>query len=161
MRDNKTKYQQTIDTLYDWLSESAHQDVLTLMDIVEKAKAYLRAAEELSAEEARTLENFLMRDFSTFSHQWQQDADQSLWLAGLKQRFWQLLANLSDQNRIEMFEMEMDMAHQGLYRAGELVSVGEIICNACGHRHQVDFVEQIQPCIECGGETFSRANLTH
>ena len=65
-----------------------------------------------------------------------------------------LLAQMSDQNRLQIFEMDMDVAHQGEYSAGELIAMGELICTQCGHHHQVDFVEQIQPCIECGNTTF-------
>lgn len=159
MDKQKSDYSEIINKLYDWLKEAASHDVIELMDIIDKAKAYTHAAEELSAEEIRTLENYLLRDFTTFTKQWKSEAEQSPWLAGLKGKLWQLLAALSDANQIQLFEMEMDVAHQGLYQVGEIVSVGLITCNQCGHRHQVDFVEEIQPCIECGGRLFTRSNF--
>lgn len=159
MSNQKTGYQSTIDKLYDWLKDAAENDALSMLEVVEQAKRYLHAAEELSSDEIRTLENYLLRDFTTFTQQWQKDADQSIWFSSIKSTIWQLLASLSDQNKLEMYEMEMDIEHQGIYQAGELVSVGRIICNDCGHQHQVDFVEQIQPCLECGGTSFTRAFL--
>lgn len=160
MDKQKSDYNEIINKLYDWLDEAAKNDAIGMVEIVERAKAYVNAAEELSAEEIRTLENYLLRDFTTFTKQWKKDAEQSLWLAGLKGKLWQLLARLSDANKVELFEMEMDVAHQGLYQVGELVSVGLITCNQCGHQHQVDFVEEIRPCSQCGGETFARTNCS-
>ena len=160
MDKQTSDYNEIINKLYDWLEEAAKNDVIGMVEVVDKAKAYVNAAEQLSAEEIRTLENYLLRDFTTFTKQWKSEADKSLWLAGLKGKLWQLLASLSDANKVELFEMEMDVAHQGLYQAGEIVSVGLITCNQCGHQHQIDFVEQIQPCIQCGATTFTRTNVS-
>ena len=155
MTEQSKRYQSIIDKVYDWLEQSARQDVLTMMDILERAKAYLHAAEDLGVDELKTMENFLLRDFNTFSKQLGQQAEDSLWLKSIKNKLGSLLVDMSDQNRLQMFEMEVDVAHQGQYKAGELVALGEIVCSQCGHRHQVDFVEEIQPCIECGGTEFS------
>lgn len=159
MDKQKSGYDEIINNLYDWLEDATRHDVVELIDIIDKAKAYVNAAEELSAEEIRTLENYLLRDFTTFTKQWKSEAENSPWLDGIKGKLWQLLAVLSDANQVQLFEMEMDVAHQGLYQVGELVSVGVLTCNNCGHRHQVDFVEEILPCIECGAKTFTRTNI--
>lgn len=155
MAADTQRYQSVLDKVYDWLKEVTHHDVLTMMDIVERGKAYLHAAEDLGASELRMLEDFLLRDFNTFSKQFGQQAEESIWLKSLKNKLGMLMVDMSDQNRLQMFEMEMDVAHEGRYKVGELVALGEIICSRCGHRHQVDFVEKIEPCIECGGEEFS------
>ena len=149
------QYQSALDKVYLWLEQAAHHDVLTMMDIVDRAKAYFHAAEDLGVEELKTLENFLLRDLNTFSKQFGEQAEHSVWLNSIKNKLGMLLADMTDQNRLQLFEMEMDVAHQGQYKVGELVALGEIICTRCGHRHQVDFVEEIQPCIECGGTAFS------
>lgn len=159
MVKNKSDYSDIFDRLFDWLSEAVKQDVINMMDIVEKARAYVQAAESLSAAEIKTMENYLLRDFTTFSKQWKSDARKSIWLVSLEGRLWQQLASLSDANKIELYEMEMDIAHQGIYRVGELVSVGVLTCNQCGQQHQVDFVEEILPCMQCNARTFTRSSV--
>ena len=130
-----------------------------MMDIVDRAKAYLQAAEDLGAEELRMLEDFLTRDFNTFSRQVNQQAKDSILLKSLSNKLGMLMVDMTDKNRLALFEMEMDVAHQGRYKAGELVALGEVICIQCGHKHKVDFVEQLQPCIECGCKEFSHTTL--
>jgi hypothetical protein len=68
-----------------------------------------------------------------------------------------LIANMSDRSKLEYFEMQEDVSHQGIYQVGELVAIGELICTECGHKHQITGVERIQACVECSGQEFSRS----
>ena len=156
MGQQKSHYEALLDKLSDWLLQSAKQDMLTVYELVDQAKAYLRAAEDLSLEEINTLENYLLRDIRSFAQELREDADHSLWWMNTKQNLWQLIAKMADPGKLELFEMHEDVAHQGIYQTGELVAIGELVCTACGHRHQVTGVERIQPCIECAHEKFSR-----
>ena len=156
MGKHKSRYQSLLENLSDWVLQSAKQDMLTMVDLVHQAKAYLRAAEDLSLEEIHTLENYLLRDFKNFSQRLSEDADNSLWWHNTKYEIWQTIANMSDRSKLEFFEMQEDVTHHGTYKAGELVAIGELICNKCGHSHQVNGVQRIQSCIKCGDNTFSR-----
>ena len=156
MGKHKSRYQSLLENLSDWVLQSAKQDMLTMVDLVHQAKAYLRAAEDLSLEEINTLENYLLRDFKNFSQRLSEDADNSLWWHNTKYEIWQTIANMSDRSKLEFFEMQEDVTHHGTYKAGELVAIGELICNKCGHSHQVNGVQRIQSCIKCGDNTFSR-----
>lgn len=160
MEKNRGKYQSALDRIYDWLKEAAENDMLTLVDVVERAKAYLQAAGDLTAQELATMENFLLRDLYRFRDQWLDEADNSIWLDAQKHKVWQLLSDMTDRNTLQLVELEQDIAHHGEYQAGELVALGDLTCRECGHVHQVDFVEAIPPCVECGGTTFIRTPLT-
>jgi hypothetical protein len=156
MGKQKSRYQSLLDNLSDWVLQSAKQDVLTMIDLVNQAKAYLQAAEDLSFEEINTLENFLLRDIKDFSQRLIDDADNSLWWQNTKYDIWQTIAQMSDRGRLEFFEMYEDVAHQGIYQVGELVAIGQLNCTKCGHSHQINGVQRIQTCIKCAGNTFSR-----
>ena len=156
MGKHKSRYQSLLENLSDWVLQSAKQDMLTMVDLVNQAKAYLRAAEDLSLQEIHTLENYLLRDLKTFSQHLSEDADNSLWWQNTKYEIWQTIARMSDHSKLEFFEMYEDVAHHGTYRVGELVAIGEIICDKCGHHHQINGVQRIQSCIKCDGDTFSR-----
>lgn len=158
MNPKTSHYQSVLDRLSEWLEQTSQHEVLHLIELVEKTKDYLKAAEDLTIDEAKTLENYLLRDLEVFSDQLREDADNSIWFAGLKMKFWQLLASMSDKNKVQLFEMKMDAEHQGLYSVGELVSVGKLVCEKCGKTHTVDFIEQIQPCSACNHDRFARSN---
>lgn len=156
MGKQKLRYQSLLESLSDWVLQSAKQDVLTVVDLVHQAKAYLQAAEDLSLEEINTLENYLLRDLKAFSQHLSEDADTSLWWQNTKHEIWQTIAVMSDQSSLAFFEMQQDLAHNGTYRTGELVAIGELICSKCGYNYQFNGVQRIQSCIKCAGDTFSR-----
>ena len=154
MTDKKTSYQSLILRLEDWVKASAEQDVVTLMQLMDTGREYLKAASDLGNEEIRMLEDFLFRDLKAFSHAFSENASESIWLQSIKNRFMAVLAELTDQNKLQLFEMNIDVDHKGIYQAGELVAMGELVCCHCNHRHSIDFVEEILPCVECGHTRF-------
>jgi hypothetical protein len=156
MSQAKSNYQALLDKLSDWLLQSAKQDMLNLYELIEQGKAYLHAAEALSLEEIHTLENYLLRDMLTFARALSTEADNSLWWLDTKRNVWQVMAQMADPSTLEWFELQEDVAHQGLYQAGEWVAIGELVCVRCGHHHEVRGVERIIPCIECSHQQFSR-----
>ena len=160
MGKQKSRYQSLLENLSDWILQSAKQDMLTMLDLVNQAKAYLRAAEDLSLEEIYTLENYLLRDFKAFSQRLSEDVDNSFWWQNTKYEIWQTIAHMSDRSKLEFFEMYEDLAHHGTYRTDELVAIGELICKKCGHSQQITCVQRIQPCVKCAGEVFSRKALS-
>ncbi|WP_156896254.1 zinc ribbon-containing protein [Aestuariibacter salexigens] len=160
MGKQKSQYQTALEKLNDWLDEAAEQDAITAMQIVEQAKAYLHAAEDLSKEELNTLERYLMRDFSAFADAWHEQSQQSLWWQTTKLELWQLLGKISDRNQLEWYEMQQDIAHQGTYREGELVAAGVLVCQQCGHTHPVDHLQRIVSCSQCGCARFNRQSKT-
>ncbi|MFT6991945.1 MAG: hypothetical protein ACJASL_003942 [Paraglaciecola sp.] len=156
MGKQQSRYQSLLQDLSDWVLQSAKQDMLTMVDLVNQAKAYLRAAEDLGLDEIYTLENYLLRDLKAFSQRLSVDANESWWWHNTKYEIWQTIARMSDRSKLEFFEMYEDVAHHGTYKVGELVAIGELNCDKCGHSHQINGVQRIQSCIRCGGDTFSR-----
>lgn len=156
MASLKARYENMIQSMTDWVTEAARQDVLTLMDIIEQGKAYLRAAGDLTRDELTMLEDVYLRDMTTLSHQWQREAQRSVWLTELTNRFVHTLAQMSDAQRLQWFELNADLRHKGLYKSGELVAMGDLHCTQCDYIHRVEFVDTVQPCPQCGCEQFSR-----
>lgn len=154
----KSHYQSMLDDLSAWLERAARDQVVSSMDVIDQAKRYLQAAEEIGEDEMDKLEYYITRDLFAFSEDWQREAERSVWLTGIRQSFWRLLGSMSDKNQLEMVEMQMDIDHRGVYHSGELIAHGTLKCLRCGHTHSVEFVEQIPPCIECANTSFSRTN---
>jgi hypothetical protein len=160
MGKQKSRYQSLLENLSDWVLQSTKQDLLTMMDLVNQGKAYLRAAEDLSLEEINTLENYLLRDLKDFSQRLNEDVDNSLWWQNTKFEIWQTIASMSDRSKLELFEMQEDVIHHGTYKTGELIAIGELRCSKCDHSHRITCVQRIQSCIKCGGDIFSRKALS-
>lgn len=156
MSKQKSGYESLLDKLTSWMKQTGKQESMSVDNLFKQAKAYLRAAEDLSAEEIRTLENFLLRDLKGVGSRLSEQVDDSLWWQNTKIEFWQLIGQMSDHNQLDWFEMQEDLAHQGVYKAGELVAIGELVCTQCGQSHEVTYVEKILPCIECGNDSFTR-----
>jgi hypothetical protein len=87
MGKQKSRYQLLLENLSDWTLQSAKQDMLTMLDLVNQGKAYLRAAEDLGLDEIYTLENYLLRDLKTFSQRLSEDTNNSLWWQNTKYEF--------------------------------------------------------------------------
>jgi hypothetical protein len=156
MGKQKSGYESLLDKLTSWGKQTGKNESMSIAKLFKQAKAYLRAAEDLSVEEIRTLENFLLRDLKEVGDRLAEQVDDSLWWQNTKIELWQLIGQMSDHNQLDWYEMQQDLAHQGIYKAGELVAIGKLVCSQCGQSHEVNYVERILPCIECGNETFTR-----
>lgn len=159
MNAQHNRYEKMLDDVSQWMLAAVQQDTVTAVEIVTKAKAYVQAAEDLSKDEIALLETYIVRDFAAFADNWQHQANRSMWWQTLKHEFWQLLGSISDKHQLQWFEMHEDIAHQGLYRSGELVAIGELVCSQCGQQQQVDHLQTIVPCMQCGNPHFYRQSL--
>lgn len=72
---------------------------------------------------------------------------------------WQGLLDITDRTKVEWVELFADLEHQGLYQAGEVIGLGILVCDECGHKTQYNHPTVIIPCTKCGGKGFSRQLL--
>ncbi|MCV2883979.1 zinc ribbon-containing protein [Aestuariibacter sp. AA17] len=156
MPKKPTRYEIYVEKVYSSFEQAADRTASSLFEAMEDAKAYFKAAGQLGKDEIDTMEQFFMRDYQAFIEQLNKQADQSIWVHSLKDKFSELLADMTDHSAVQAFEFKQDLDHHGEYSVGEIVALGELVCLACGHRHPVDFPETIQPCTQCGHSHFSR-----
>ncbi|GAK82964.1 hypothetical protein JCM19238_508 [Vibrio ponticus] len=72
---------------------------------------------------------------------------------------WQGLLDITDRTKVEWVELFADLEHQGLYEAGEVIGLGTLVCDECGHQTQYNHPTVIIPCTQCGHKAFSRRAL--
>ncbi len=149
-------YASLLGHLNDWISKGYQDKSLPLSELFEKAGGYVQAAGDMTREEWHKLEDYLKRDMAHLSDELEQDAQSSYWWQSTKVKLWQLLGELSDKNKLEQLEMLDDIEHRGLYQAGEMVAIGELVCERCRARYPVYFAQKINPCVECGHKVFIR-----
>ncbi len=72
---------------------------------------------------------------------------------------WHGLLEITDRTQVEWKEVFDDLEHQGVYQAGEVIGLGILVCEKCGHREQFNHAQIIEPCTHCQHEEFTRVSL--
>lgn len=121
---------------------------------------YFKAASDMTKDELALIEAFFKRDVQTFSEQYNQDDrhsdDAQLFRSLIANSVWELLAEITDKTQLEWSEVLRDIEHHGIYKAGEVVGLGILKCEKCGHQTEHCHVGVLAPCVECGSKRFSR-----
>ncbi|RCU48821.1 MULTISPECIES: zinc ribbon-containing protein [Corallincola] len=152
-------YQKLVDELKAQMEKAEKFSEEEVHEWVEKATAYLQAAGELSKDELQLMSTYLKRDFATAAERMKHLPDS--WgegpaLESFKQSAWRWMLELTDRTQLEWSEVADDLKHQGVYKVGEWISLGILICHDCGKAQEFSHPEQIDACPHCGGEAFNR-----
>ncbi len=131
----------------------------SLNRLIERTQAYLIAAETLTKDELALIAEYVKEDLREFEEAPGGYKDSAFYNA-LQESIWGWLLELTDRTQLEWRAVLEEVRHKGLYRVGDRMALGVLVCNQCGHRHLVLHPERIVSCIECGGEEFSREALT-
>ncbi|MBR9729446.1 zinc ribbon-containing protein [Shewanella intestini] len=132
----------------------------SLFDSVTKGKDYLKLKSTVKDDELDLVEDFLKRDIASFLKQ--ENADNfrfSPAVIAMEETLWQWLGGLSDRSQVQWHEITSDFEHQGVYRAGEVINQGKVICNQCHHELDIEFPSIIPGCPNCDHGEFSREAL--
>ncbi|MFT6976989.1 hypothetical protein CXF80_18400 [Shewanella sp. Actino-trap-3] len=133
----------------------------SLFKSVTKGKEYLALKSHSDEEELELVEEFLKRDIAAFLNE--ENADNlsfSPMVIGIENTLWQWLSQITDRSQVEWHELLQDFKHRGVYKSGEIINQGILICNKCGHQMQIDFPGVIPDCPQCDYNEFSREPLT-
>lgn len=152
-------YQALLLKLKDWLVASGEEDVKSARQMVEQAKAYLHAAEELSKDEIDYLSQYLTRDLSAFWQEQKNEAQSSPMWQLLKDEFWHILAEMTDRCQVEWNELAQDFKHTGVYHTGDMVGFGRFQCKSCQDEKVYYHSVNLSACEKCGAEDFQRFPL--
>ncbi|WP_018690953.1 zinc ribbon-containing protein [Algicola sagamiensis] len=81
-------------------------------------------------------------DNAAYYHEW--------WLAEIE--------NLADPYLREIYQLPIELEHQGIYSAGEWVHVGHYRCQNCGTITHIFHFQELKGCHRCEGRRFFRKN---
>ena len=134
-----------------------------LDEVLQQSRTYLALNNELSADKLELVESFLRRDLADYAQRYAQeqfefDGD-SIFTIGLENSAWRWLGSITDRSQLEWHELGEDLRHRGTYEVGEIVGLGELVCDNCGHVMQFFHPTRLPACPECDGELFSRRPL--
>lgn len=148
-------YRELVSTLSERL-RNGERDIDTL---VEQARVKISQSGELTHREVETLTKAVRRDLEEFARSYEESQDEltdSVFMRVIKESLWQELADITDKTQLEWREVFQDLNHHGVYHSGEVVGLGNLVCEHC-HYHLAVYTPDILPrCPKCGHDQFQR-----
>lgn len=127
--------------------------------LVEQARQRVSQTGELTRTEIDELTRAIRRDLEEFARSYGESQDEftdSVFLRVIKESIWQELADITDKTQLEWREVFQELNHHGVYHSGEVVGLGNLVCEKC-HYHLAVYTPDVLPlCPKCGHDHFHR-----
>ncbi|MGE6119407.1 zinc ribbon-containing protein [Aeromonas media] len=127
--------------------------------MIAKVQAYLEAAGDLTQDELAQIAEYVKRDLGNYDES-RAEVPESAFMLALKDTVWSWLADVTDRAQVEWSELADELEHKGVYRAGDWVGLGVLVCDHCEWRHTVLHPQQLGTCPECGANEYHREPLS-
>ena len=141
------------------LSERLRNGERDIDALVEQARQRVLQAGELTRTEVDELTRAVRRDLEEFAVSYeesQEEESDSVFMRVIKESLWQELADITDKTQLEWREVFQDLSHHGVYHSGEVVGLGNLVCEKC-HFHLEVYTPDVLPlCPKCGHDQFQR-----
>lgn len=136
--------------------EQGERDIDTL---VRDGRRRLEASGELSPADVDNVTRAVRRDLEEFARSYDEsrsDEGDSVFARVIKESLWQELADITDKTQLEWQEIFKDVHHHGVYASGEVVGLGNLVCERCHHALAFYTPETLPLCPQCGFDQFQR-----
>ncbi|EAA6846904.1 zinc ribbon-containing protein [Salmonella enterica subsp. enterica serovar Stanleyville] len=138
------------------LSERLRNGERDIDALVEQARQRVMQTGALTRTEVDELTRAVRRDLEEFAMSYEESQDDSVFLRVIKESLWQELADITDKTQLEWREVFQDLNHHGVYHSGEVVGLGNLVCEKC-HFHLAVYTPDVLPrCPKCGHDQFQR-----
>jgi rubrerythrin len=148
-------YRELVTTLTERL-RNGERDIDAL---VEQARQRVSQTGELTRTEVEELTRAVRRDLEEFAISYNESQDElkdSVFLRVIKESIWQELADITDKTQLEWREVFQDLNHHGVYHSGEVVGLGNLVCEKCYFHLAVYSPDVLPLCPKCGHDQFQR-----
>lgn len=127
--------------------------------LVLSARKTLQEGSELTQKEIEQVIQAVQRDLEEFARSYNESQDEftdSVFMRVIKESLWQELADITDKTQLEWREIFKDVNHHGVYHSGEVVGLGNLVCENC-HHHIAFYTPEVLPlCPKCSHDLFHR-----
>ena len=155
MNNVAQEYRATVAALTQRL-ERGERDVDAL---VAEARSALLQKQTLTTAEVDEVMRAVRRDLHEFALSYQESSEalgDSVFLRVIRESLWKELADITDKSQLEWREVFQDLRHHGVYQSGEVVGLGNLVCEKCGFTRAIYTQESLKRIPECGQEQFQR-----
>ncbi|MDX6913921.1 zinc ribbon-containing protein [Pectobacterium carotovorum] len=130
-----------------------------LDSLVLSARKTLQESSELTQKEIEQVIQAVQRDLEEFARSYNESQNEftdSVFMRVIKESLWQELADITDKTQLEWREIFKDVNHHGVYHSGEVVGLGNLVCENC-HHHIAFYTPEVLPlCPKCSHDLFHR-----
>ena len=157
-----TKQQKHYEAVLEKVTEALKHSPAYIKSDLKTTELYGKAASDMTKDELSLVEAYVKSDLKTFTEEVKsssQPFSESPFYKLVSESIWKNLAEITDKTQLEWIEVMEDIQHKGVYQAGELVGLGNLVCEQCGHTQMITHVTRIEPCVKCGCKQFSRLPL--
>ncbi|WP_410706051.1 zinc ribbon-containing protein [Citrobacter amalonaticus] len=141
------------------LSERLRNGERDIDALVEQARQRVLQAGELTRTEVDELIRAVRRDLEEFALSYEESLEEesdSVFMRVIKESLWQELADITDKTQLEWREVFQDLSHHGVYHSGEVVGLGNLVCEKCHFHLAVYTPDVLSLCPKCGHDQFQR-----
>ncbi|MGD8112458.1 zinc ribbon-containing protein [Vibrio sp. TRT 21S02] len=154
MPKRKAGYEEVFDDVVEALKHSPDE----VNHVLETSGKVVEAANDMTKDELSLISAYVKSDLKEFADSYEESKSGPFYLM-VADSIWQGLLEITDRTKVEWVELFSDLEHQGLYEAGEVIGLGTLVCDECGHKTQYNHPTVIIPCTKCGHKGFSRVAL--
>lgn len=141
------------------LSERLRNGERDIDALVEQARERVIKTGELTRTEVDELTRAVRRDLEEFAMSYEEslkEESDSVFMRVIKESLWQELADITDKTQLEWREVFQDLNHHGVYHSGEVVGLGNLVCEKCHFHLPIYTPEVLTLCPKCGHDQFQR-----
>jgi predicted Zn-ribbon and HTH transcriptional regulator len=158
MSKQKTGYNAVLERVMNVLERSPEE----FEHWAKSSEEVVDAASDMTKDELALISSYVKRDMKEFAQNYEESKTtfpDSPFYRLISDSMWHALLEITDKTQVEWKEVFDDLEHQGVYQAGEVVGLGILVCEKCGHREQFNHAQIIQPCTHCDNKEFTRVSL--
>ncbi len=141
------------------LTERLNRGDRNIDALVENARQRMMNTGELTRSEMEEVLRAVRRDLEEFARGYtenEEDLNDSVFMRVIRQSLWKELADITDKSQLEWREVFQDLNHHGVYQSGEVVGLGNLVCEKCQFERAIYTPETLKRCPECGHDQFQR-----
>ncbi len=156
-------YNQMMASIREVFDETDTSDT-SLQQALNTAKERAVHLGEVTMEEAHEISEYIKRDINDAAeYMMESSAEFSDWLMldieVIERKVVDMFLSVADRTRVELEELKHNTEELSLSYSGEITGPGTLVCTECGYQMPFVTTAQIDPCPECGNNTFRRAEL--
>ncbi|WP_312242494.1 zinc ribbon-containing protein [Pantoea sp.] len=148
-------YRESVASLTERISRG-DRDIDALLT---ETRARLLQRGDLTPGEVEEVLLAVRRDVGEFARSYGEKSDasdDSLFMRIIRESLWKELADITDKSQLEWREIFQDLHHHGVYHSGEVVGLGNLVCENCRFERAIYTPETLSRCPECGHDQFQR-----
>ncbi|GAM54623.1 hypothetical protein JCM19232_3064 [Vibrio ishigakensis] len=154
MPKRQSGYEELLSDVVETLKHSPDE----INKVIATSEEVVQAANDMTKDEMALVSAYVKSDLQEFANSYEENKSGPFYTM-ISNTVWQSLLDITDRTKVEWVEFFQDLEHQGVYKSGEIIGLGNLVCEKCGHKTQYTHATEIPICSNCGHDEFTRQPL--